>query len=78
MVLSKLGEPVKKVRDGRLERALDAVEGGIDNLLAQVLPEALNQVQRVNQRESAVALAPERQCQTLRGHGPDLISTVRS
>ena len=43
--LAKLGESVKEIENGRFELALGAVERGVDNLLAQGFPEALNQVQ---------------------------------
>jgi hypothetical protein len=43
--LAKLGKSVEEVEDGRAELALGTVEGGVNNLLAQVFPEALNQVQ---------------------------------
>jgi len=41
----KLGEPVKEVEDGCLELAFGAVEGRVNDFLAQKLPQALNQVQ---------------------------------
>ena len=44
-VLPKLRKSVKEVEDGRAELAFGAVKSGVDNLLAQVLPEALHQVQ---------------------------------
>jgi hypothetical protein len=51
--LPKLGEPVKKVQDSGAKLALGAVEAGVDNLLAQVFPEALKQVQigRIGQQK---------------------------
>ena len=44
-VWPKLGEPGKEVKHGRAKLSLGAVKSGVDNLLAQVFPEALDQVQ---------------------------------
>ena len=41
----KLVEPVKEIEDGRFELAFGAEEGGVDDFLAQELPQALNQIQ---------------------------------
>ena len=51
--MPKLGEPVKEIQDGRFELALGAKERRVDNLLAQKLPPALNQVQvgRIGRQE---------------------------
>lgn len=43
--MAKLGESVEKVEDGRFRLALGAIEGGVDDFLAQELPQVLNQVQ---------------------------------
>ena len=42
---AKLVESVKEIEDGGFKLALGAVKGGVDNFLAQKLPEAFNQVQ---------------------------------
>ena len=44
---TKRRKSVKEGADGRAELALGALEGGVDILLAQVLPKALHQVQVV-------------------------------
>ena len=44
-VLLKLRKSVKKIENGREELIFGAVEGGVDNLLAQILSETLHQVQ---------------------------------
>ena len=43
--MPKLGEPVEEVEHSSSKLAFGAVEGGVNDLLAQVFPEALNQVQ---------------------------------
>ena len=44
-VWAKPGKLVEEVEDGRAELAFGAMAGGGDNLLAQVLPEALHPVE---------------------------------
>jgi hypothetical protein len=60
--LPKLREPVEEVEDGRFELALGAVKGGVDNFLAQKLPQALNQVQIGRIRGQKGVLLPKGYC----------------
>ena len=50
---TKLIESVEEIEDGGFELVLGAVKSGVDDFLAQKLPEALNQVQveRIRRQE---------------------------
>ena len=51
--MPKLREPVREVEHGGAKLAFGAIERGVDNLLAQIFPEAFNQVQigRIGRQE---------------------------